>query len=933
MMDFTLWLTQSSQMVCLVMVYFCFHLMMGLHKFSLKTFFTALAGLAFCCTLTISIQATNIHPANVGNILTTDTIPLKPDTTGYTSRKAVFKKDSTSVRDSQRKIDDTLPRQRIDTFSLKISKDTLDAPVVYEAEDSAVVLALEKKIILYGKTKTVYKDVTLTAPKVELDQQTNLLTAYNSRDSLGEVITRARFEQGENRFESDTIQYNFKSQKGLTRNTFTQQSEMFIQGELIKKVNASTVFVKRGRFTTCDLDEPHFAFRANKLKIINNKVAVSGPMHPEFEDVPIPIYLPFGFYPLSRGRHSGFLPPQFTSTENYGLGLEGLGYYKVLNDNFDLTVRGNIYSYGGWMVNVIPTYRVRYRYNGALSIHYQFIKTNFRGDPDFEKIKMVQIGWNHSVDQRARPGVSFNANVNAGSTRYNRYQTYDQRANNTNQLSSSISYSKTWKDKPFNLQLSATHSQNANTRAVDITLPDGSFSVTTIYPFEKKIKVGPAKWYEKIGVGYNGTFRNMVAFYDSAFSINRLLDTLRWGIGHSVPLSVSLPPLGPLIVSPSISYTEQWMMQKRFLTWNPQLKKIDTVNKKGLFTARDMGFSIGMNTALFGIYQFRNSRVIAIRHTLRPNIALNYKPNLGKKYFQRVQVDTANHVQVVNMYSGNLYQGYSNQEFGGMSFGIDNVLEMKMRSKKDTANPVKKVRLIDALGVTSNYNFLADSFKLGDFSMHMSSVLFDKLSISVSANLSPYKVDNTGREVNSFVWEDRFSAGRLNYASISMGTQFKSKPRDASKKSQVKPVNPNLANDPALMGDQQRLLEYMQRNPSEFVDFNIPYDFSVQFALNLTRAFQPVTGSFKSLLNSSINFTNSFSLTPKWNFSTNGYFDVQTKKLGSFSMAINREMHCWQMSIGVTPVGYQRYFNISISPKSSLLQNLKVNRTRVFNDF
>jgi LPS-assembly protein len=211
--------------------------------------------------------------------------------------------------------------------------------------------------------------------------------------------------------------------------------------------------------------------------------------------------------------------------------------------------------------------------------------------------------------------------------------------------------------------------------------------------------------------------------------------------------------------------------------------------------------------------------------------------------------------------------------------------------------------------------------------------LFDKVTISMDSRITPYQVDDRGISVNRYVWQDGFSIGRVTGASLSMSTQFKSKPRDASKKTEKKPVNPNIANDPALMADQQRLVEYMQRNPSEFIDFNIPYDLSLQFGLNLTREFQAATHSFKNVINSSINFSNSFSLTPKWNFSTNGYYNLDIRKITSFSMAINREMHCWQMSIGVTPVGYQRYFNISISPKSSLLQNLKVNRTRVFTDF
>lgn len=269
---------------------------------------------------------------------------------------------------------------RIDTFSLKVSKDALDAPVKYNAADSVVVLIKGKQIILYGKTKTEYKSTTLTAPKVELDQETQIVTAVNSKDSSGEVLEDAHFKDGENEFGSDTIWYNFKTQKGITKNTVTQQGELFVHGQDIKKENDSIIYIRKGMFTTCNLDDPHFAFITNKLKVVNKKLAVSGPAHPEFEDVPIPIYIPFGFYPLSQGRHSGLLPPQFATNEQYGLGLEGLGYYKVINDYWDAKLYGNIYSYGGWSLNVNPTYRKRYRYSGSFTFSMQSTKSNFKGD-------------------------------------------------------------------------------------------------------------------------------------------------------------------------------------------------------------------------------------------------------------------------------------------------------------------------------------------------------------------------------------------------------------------------------------------------------------------------------------------------------------------------------------------------------------------------
>ncbi|HEY6063918.1 MAG TPA: putative LPS assembly protein LptD, partial [Chitinophagaceae bacterium] len=476
------------------------------------------------CTLTWKTSAGHIHTDNFRSPLTIprDTTKpiLKPDSlrgniNAFTDTTKLPGKDSVIVK------------EKTDTFSLKISKDSLDAPLKYAAEDSAVILVQDKKIILYGKTRTDYKDITLTAPQVELDQQTQIVTAVNRKDSSGEVLEVARFKSGDNDFTSDTIRYNFKTQIGLTKNTYTVQGEFGVISDLAKKVNEDVTFIKRARFTTCMLDEPHFDFVARRMKIINKKLAVTGWVGLEFEGVPLPppIGLPFGFFPLSQGRHSGFLPPQFTTNEQYGLGLEGLGYYKVLSDYWDVQLRTNIYSYGGWSVNVNPTYRKRYRYSGAFTLSMQSTKLNFKGDPDYSKTKTYSVSWSHSVDSRARPGTSFSANVNASSTKFNRYIANDPFRNFQNLQGSSIAYSKSWAGKPYNLTLSANHNQNNSTHLINISLPDAGFSVSTLYPFQKKESAGTARWFEKIGFGYNGNFRNQVSFYDTAFKLKNLIDT------------------------------------------------------------------------------------------------------------------------------------------------------------------------------------------------------------------------------------------------------------------------------------------------------------------------------------------------------------------------------------------------------------------------
>ncbi|HEY0059497.1 MAG TPA: putative LPS assembly protein LptD, partial [Flavisolibacter sp.] len=636
--------------------------------------------------------------------------------------------------------------------------------------------------------------------------------------------------------------------------------------------------------------------------------------------------------------HSGLLPPQFTVNEQFGLGLEGLGYYHVINDNVDATVRGNLYSYGGWNLNVSSSYRRRYRYNGGFNLGLVNSKVNFKGDPDFSKTKAFNIAWNHSVDQKARPGTTFSANVNAGSTRYNRLIPNDPSINFNNQLNSSIAYSKSWAGKPYNLQLNANHTQNSQTRLMELGLPDASFTVTSINPFRRKEVIGSEKWFEKIGVGYSGSFRNRISFYDTAVTLRRLLDTLQIGATHNVPITLSLPPLGPFIVSPSISYQEQWMMRRFDLDWNEDKNKVDTSFSKGFYTARQISTGLSFNTAVYGTVQFKNSRVVALRHTIRPNFGFSYTPNMAKKYWETVQFDTTGRTLTYSKYANNLIaQGFGNRRFGGINFGVDNSLEMKLRSKKDTGDAaIRKIRLIDGFSIQGGYNFLEDSFQLNTFSLSLRSTLFDKLNLSASANIDPYQIDEFGRRVNEYTWKDGFNLGRVTYAGLSLSTQFRSKPRDAAKSDTEEPVAPatnaQFGTD-QMEGDPQMMRDYMRRNPAEFVDFNIPWEIGLDISASLSRQLRPDFTGFESVISATSSFRSSFSLTPKWNFSTNGYFDFRTTKLETFTMSINREMHCWQLSINVTPVGLYRYFNISISPKSSLLQDLRVNRTRTFTNF
>jgi LPS-assembly protein len=902
-----------------------------------------LVGLIYTQPCITSVQASSWGGFSY-SLTAYDTIPKsKPATSTFqpSERSPVVKLDTIPGLGS-----DTARQITTDTFRFKKSRDTLDAPVKYQAADSAVVLVRQKKVILYGKTNTVYSGMTLMAPKVELDQQSQVVTAVRSLDSTGATLDAAVFKTGETEMTNDTILYNFRTQVGLTKKTYTKQGEMLVIGEQAKKVSPTTTFIKEARFTTCMLDEPHFAFVSGKMKMINQQLAVSGPAHPEFEGVPVPIYVPFGFYPLNQGRHSGLMRPNFMNDELRGLGLQGIGYYKVINDYWDAQLTADIFSYGEWATSARTSYRRRYRYNGGFGIDFRSSKQNFKGDPDFNKTGVFNVSWTHAVDGRARPGVTFSANVNAGSTKYNRSIPGNAVLPFQNMLGSSITFSKTWKNKPYNLSLSANHNQNNNIGLINISLPNGAFTLNNIYPFERKNAVGAARWYEKLAIGYNATFSNSFSFYDTLTYgrngvkpfMQYLFDTAQWMANHSLPIVLALPPIlgGRVIVSPGISYNQSWLQRVTRYRWNTNSKKVDTLTQKGLFIDQRASVSLGFNTALYGMYQFKRSRVMAIRHIMRPQLALSYTPDFNKNRILSTQVDTTGRVLFYNDMGGQFLYNTSSRRSGSIQFGLDNNLEMKYRSKKDTGKAaIKKVVLIDGFGFSATYDLLRDSMNLSrEIPFYLRTTLFDKININASTSLNPYQTDKNGFEISRYAWQDgRFKLGRITSGNVAIGTNFQSKPKDPKKEELRKKQVEERLSDPLLQGDQQRLLDYMQQNPNEFVDFNIQWQLNLSYSLSFFSRLRPDFSGYDKEFQSGLNLAGSFNLTPKWKLSGSASVDMTRGDLQYLTMSINRDLHCWQLAINVIPVGFTRSFNFTISPKASLLQDLRINRTRFFSGF
>ena len=828
----------------------------------------------------------------------------------------------------------------VDTPDYKISTDTSSAIVNYKAADSIVMKVHAQQVTLYSKAQAQYTDATLTADRITFDQSNNLVIASPSHDSAGVEQGLPKLVQGDNTMVSDTIRYNTKSQKAITQHTYTVASQLYVHVDKMKKITPNEYFGWRGVFTTCNLDTPHFAFRTNKMKIINQKMAITGPIHPEFEGVPIPVYIPFGFFPLTQGRHSGLLPPEFTSSDQAGLGLTGLGYYRVVSDNFDVILRTDLYSYGGWALYFTPEYKVRYKYSGQMNFILQNTKLlASSGEDAFQNTHTFSFNWSHSMDSKARPGTNFSANVNIASTKFAASQLNNPTAAYNNQLSSSITYSHTFGQK-YNLTMSANHNQNNLSRLINVSLPNLSFTAPVQYPLQSKNFVGTPKWYEKLGIGLSTTVAGGASFYDSLFTLKRVIDTFQWGAQNSIPITLALPFKGPVQVTPGVSLQERIYSRRMYRHYDVSRNRVDTdAIVKGIYQEESMSYSLSLATAIFGTFQGfgRNSTLMGIRHVIRPTVSLSYTPNFAGKdwYTIRTPYDTGDVTKFtptrrVSYYDGSTYGPFSEGTFGGISFGLDNHFEIKTRSKTDTSSSgIKKTTIIDGIGFTGSYNYLADSFKLSNLTFYFRSTLFKNINITGGATMDPYQHNSHGIDIDKYAWEGKsFSVGRVTSGNLAISTSFKSAPTD-QKLADQKAAAQSSDQIPMTIEEQQAQLNYIRQNPGQFADFNIPWSLNLSFALNFTNQLQP-NYTYLTTITSSLNWSGDFNLTDNWKIGLNGYYDLKKSQMQSLTATISRNLHCWQMSINVTPVGYTHFFSFTISPKNGVLQDLKVNRTKYF---
>ena len=878
---------------------------------------------------------------------------------------------------------DTLLISPQDTSAL-VSQDSVKKPPVgdikttvhYNANDSITLNMGTRNVKIYGKGKIDYKPIALDAEEININWEENYMQAYGVADSTGKVTGKPIFKNGSEVYETEEIKYNFKTEKASISGLVTTQGDAFIHSDKVFKNSKGELFNQTTLYTTCNLAHPHYSIRATKVKVIPNKEMIAGPFNMIIHDVPTPLGFAFGMFPDQQNRTSGVIFPDFGEETRRGFYLKNGGYYFAFNDYINLDLTGSIYTKGGWAIGAKSSYYVRYKFRGSFSANFTRLKTEDEATLDDNISNDFKLSWSHTPQTKGTG--RFSANVNYATATYNvNNQLSNQNDQIRTNLSSSVSYSKTFAGTPLSLGINGRFNQNLKTKEADLQLPSLTFNVQNIYPFKGKASSGN-KWYEKINFRYSMAATNSITnklsvpiiddegeltTQDSVFEITSetipyLISQGSNGIKHNIPLQTSFKALKYFTLSPSINYNEIWYFKKLDYSFNEETNKIESDTIEGFNAIRSYSASASLNTRLYGTVLFKREYGIqAIRHMMTPSISYSYRPNFGDEkygYYQTVQSDTLGNTKKLSRYSGFVYgSGPGSGESSSISLSITNTLEMKYKSRKDTTGKAEKIAILRNFGLSTSYNMAAEEFKLAPISLRattdllknkeLGSVKTTGLSLNFNGTINPYvyhldSILNEGTDnetiyqtkYDQYAWNNGQGLGRLSKLNISVNTGFQAKKSGNSSgegRSSGRSLAQGANNINTNSDKEEAELDEFINNPDLYVDFNIPWSIRFTYNLNYSR-----DGFKEGKVTQSLRFNGDLSITEKWKVTFNSGYDFEKKKFTEARFNIVRDLHCWDMTLSWTPFGRYQSYNFTIKAKSSLLQDLKLSKKRNASD-
>ena len=828
-------------------------------------------------------------------------------------------------------------------------KEPLDAPVIYEASDS-IVFTKEGYAHLYGEGKVNYQNIELTSAVITMNMDSSTVYATGVTDTAGVETGSPIFKDGETPYESKIMRYNFKTKKGFINSIVTQQGEGYVTSEEGKKGANDEIYMRHGKYTTCDNHEhPHFYLKLSMAKVRPKKNVVFGPAQLVVEDVPLPIAVPFGFFPFNSSYSSGFIMPTYGDEMNRGFYLRDGGYYFAISDQMDLKVLGEIFTKGSWGLSAASNYNKRYKFSGSFNASYLVTKTGEKNMPDYSVSKDFRIQWSHRQDAKANPNSSFSASVNFATSSYDRSSLsslYNPQQYSQNTKASSVSYSRNFPEIGLNISGAFNITQNTRDSSLSMTLPDVNISLNRIYPFKRKKSAGDERWYEKISLQYTGSITNSISTKDNLLFKTPLT---QWenGMQHKIPVSATFNLFKYINIVPSFNYTERWYLRKVKQSYDasPTSRdhvKRDTIN--GFNRLYDYNLSLQMNTKLYGMYKplFMKSKELQIRHVFTPTVSYTYTPDFGKSrygyYDTYTYTDEDGEVRTVEYspYEGAVY-GYPGKNMSqNISFSIDNNIEMKMKSDKDTTG-YKKISLIDQLGASLSYDVA--NKKWSDLSMNLRLKLTKSYTFNMNASFATYayQFDENGNVVvgDRTEWSygrfGRFQGYSGSFSYTLNNDTFKKlfgKKEEDEKNKDNKGKEENEDEETEEETEEQNNNSNMRKTEKASVDsdgylaFKLPWSVSLSYSYSIredrSKDINIKTMRYPYSLTHSLNVSGNFKIGSRWNMTYSTGYDFTSKEMSMTTLTITRDLHCFNMSCGLVFGPFTSY-NFSIRANSSML--------------
>ena len=874
---------------------------------------------------------------SVGDTVSSDSVPAdstdksgEPDTTNMDSLQL-------AIYHHNKQVDDSI---RLDSINRKKSG-ALDAPVTFSSEDSMVYDAKSKVARLYGNSNVKYQNMDLSSDRIQMSLDSSLVRATGTADSTGAISGTPVFTMGQDKYESDTMAFNFKTKKGFIYNVYTEQEDGYLSSQHSKRDSSGVLYLEHGRYTTCDQPHPDFYIALSRAKVRPGKDVVFGPAYLVVADVPLPLAIPYGFFPFTKSYSSGFIMPSYGDESSRGFYLRDGGYYFAMSDKWDLKLLGEIYTKGSWGLSVASNYRKRYRYNGSFFFSYQNTKNGDKGMPDYTEQTSFKLQWSHRQDTKSNPFSSLSASVNFASTSYERNNLnsmYNPQSYTQSLRTSSVNWSTSFSSLGMTISGSANLSQNMIDSTVSLTLPDLNISVSRFYPFKRKHMAGKERWYEKISMSYTGQFSNSIDTKEDKLFKSNLIKDWRNAFQHNIPINANFTLFNYININPSFNFTDRMYSNKVMKSWDEQAQTERADTTYGFYNVYNWSMSIGASTKMYGFWvpskKIFGDKIQAIRHVLTPQVTFSYAPDCGSRYYETYQkTDADGNVSLVEYspFENGLFNVPSRGKTGSVTFDLSNNIEMKVKSDKDSTG-YKKLSIIDELGFNMGYNMAAKEKPWSDLTVRLRLKWWKNYTFNLNAVFATYayELDDNGRPYVSNHTE--YSKGRFGrFQGLSQNISFTLNPEklkkwfgggddeedatedDNNTEDDDTGIESNVDDDMVngQNGARKKNAGKAETDADGYMKFSMPWSLTFGYGItmseNTSGKFNTKTMRYPYAFTQTLNFSGNIRISDGWNISFSSGYDFENHDLSMTTASLSRDLHCFNMSCSVVLAPYTSY--------------------------